>query len=103
MRWKRLHGVVLSAAMLLVAQHPTWAQGQPAGKLPAAKPEILPPPRPLELDPRVVPFRPIDLPTALRLAGVYNPEIKLARERVLEAVALRQLAAAQLLPNINAG
>lgn len=47
--------------------------------------------------------QPIDLETALRLAGVSNPEIRLARERVLEAVALRQLAAAQFLPSINVG
>lgn len=46
---------------------------------------------------------PIDLATALRLAGVQNPEIQLASERVTEAVALRQLAAAQILPNLNAG
>ncbi len=45
----------------------------------------------------------IDLASTLRLAGVSNPEILLAQERVVEAVALRQLAAAQLLPNINAG
>jgi outer membrane protein TolC len=37
------------------------------------------------------------------LAGVGNPEILLARERVTEAVALRQLAAAQFLPSINIG
>src|SRR6516164_3811971 len=47
--------------------------------------------------------RPIDLATALRLANVDNPEIRLARERVREAVAQRQLAAAQFLPNLNAG
>jgi outer membrane protein TolC len=47
--------------------------------------------------------RPIDLATALRLANVDNPEIRLARERVREAVALRQLAAAQFLPTINVG
>src|SRR5438067_7607850 len=49
------------------------------------------------------PGAPIDLSSALRLAGVANPEILLARERVVEAVAIRQLAAAQLLPNLNAG
>src|SRR5215210_960012 len=38
--------------------------------------------------------RPIDLPTALRLAHVDNPEIRLARERVREALARRQFAAA---------
>jgi outer membrane protein TolC len=46
---------------------------------------------------------PIDLASALRLAGAGNPEILLARERVTEAAALRQLAAAQFLPSINAG
>jgi outer membrane protein TolC len=34
---------------------------------------------------------------------VQNPEILMARERVSEAVAARQLAAAQFLPTINAG
>src|SRR5438270_12559615 len=47
--------------------------------------------------------RPIDLPTALRLAHVDNPEIRLARERVIEALAYRQLAAAQFLPTLNFG
>src|SRR5688500_9177430 len=49
------------------------------------------------------PVQPIDLVTALRLAGVENPEIQIAQQRVVEAVALRQLAAAQFLPTINAG
>lgn len=47
--------------------------------------------------------RPIDLNTALRLAGVQNPQLMLARQRVVEAAALRQLAAAQILPSINVG
>jgi outer membrane protein TolC len=47
--------------------------------------------------------QPIDLDTALRLAGVQNPELNVARRRVLEAVALRQLAAARFLPSINPG
>lgn len=46
---------------------------------------------------------PIDLDSALRLAGVSNPQILLARQRVVEALALRQYAAAQLLPNLNVG
>lgn len=46
---------------------------------------------------------PIDLPSALRLAAAENPELLLARERVTEAVAERQLAAAQLLPTLHAG
>jgi outer membrane protein TolC len=46
---------------------------------------------------------PIDLSSAFRLAGVQNSQIRLAQQRVLEAVALRQLAAAQFLPTLNAG
>ena len=46
---------------------------------------------------------PIDLGSALRLAGVQNPELLLARERVAEAVAQRQFAAAQILPSLNVG
>ena len=45
----------------------------------------------------------IDLASALRLAGVQNPEILLARQRVTEAAALQQWAAAQILPSLNAG
>ena len=85
--------------------------------LAAAPPDQeLPPPRPTKkelkepvkipdppasiLDPATMP---ITLPASLKLAGVENPEIQLAQQRVLEAVALRQLAAAQLLPDLNAG
>jgi outer membrane protein TolC len=46
---------------------------------------------------------PINLATALDLAGVRNPELLLARERVNEADANRQFAAAQALPNLNTG
>jgi outer membrane protein TolC len=45
----------------------------------------------------------IDLAAALKLAGVENPEILIARQRVVYAVAVRQFAAAQLLPTLNAG
>jgi outer membrane protein TolC len=45
----------------------------------------------------------IDLASALRLAGVENPAILQARERVLSAVIERQLAAAAFLPSANAG
>ncbi|MGO9466809.1 MAG: TolC family protein [Isosphaeraceae bacterium] len=47
--------------------------------------------------------QPIDLTSALRLAGVQNPELNVARRRILEAVAERQLAAAYFLPSINPG
>ncbi|HYT94977.1 MAG TPA: TolC family protein [Gemmataceae bacterium] len=73
--------------------------------------EMLPQPKPvptIELPPSPPSILPaevnaIDLPSALRLAGVQNPEILLARQRVTEAVATRQLAAAQFLPTINLG
>jgi outer membrane protein TolC len=46
---------------------------------------------------------PIDLASALRLAGVENPQIQIAQQRVVAALAARQLAAAQILPTINVG
>lgn len=46
---------------------------------------------------------PIDLASALQLAGVQNPQILQARQVVVEAMAQRQLAAAQFLPSINVG
>ena len=59
------------------------------------------PPRPASLlDDKA---EPIDLASALQLAGVKNAEILLARERVVEATALRQLAAARILPSLNVG
>jgi len=45
----------------------------------------------------------IDLEIALRLAGVENPTIKLARERIREALASQLAARALLLPSVNIG
>jgi outer membrane protein TolC len=47
--------------------------------------------------------QPIGLGEALRLAGVRNPEIQIAQNRITQEMALRQLAAAQFLPNLNTG
>jgi outer membrane protein TolC len=58
------------------------------------------PPSPSILAPNV---QPIDLNTALRLAGVQNPDLMIALQRVVEASAFQQLAAAQFLPSINLG
>lgn len=52
------------------------------------------------LDNRVCP---IDLPTSLRLAGLKNAELLFVRERIAQADAARQLAASQLLPDLNVG
>ncbi len=64
--------------------------------------DIIPPPR---TPPSILAYeiRPIDLASTLRLANVQNPELNVARQRILEAAALRQLAAAYFLPSINPG
>jgi outer membrane protein TolC len=46
---------------------------------------------------------PIDLFSTFRLVGEQNPQVLIAQTRVIEALALRQLAAAQFLPTLNAG
>src|ERR1700722_7753192 len=46
---------------------------------------------------------PIDLPSALRLAGQQNASLVIAYQRTLAATAAIQLAAAQALPNLNGG
>src|SRR5262249_10551363 len=86
------------------AQQSKPAQLMPAEKLPAPR-VIIDAGDTLQSVPSILgpQTQPIDLPTALRLAGAQNPEILLAQERVLESVALRQWAAAQLLPTLNAG
>jgi outer membrane protein TolC len=45
----------------------------------------------------------IDLFSTFRLVGEENPQVLIAQARVIEALALRQLAAAQFLPTLNAG
>lgn len=49
------------------------------------------------------PASPIDLPSALQLAGINSPEVLIAQQRVLAATARQQFAAAQALPNLNIG
>ncbi len=46
---------------------------------------------------------PIDLPSALRLAGLQNASLVVAYQRTLAANAAIQLAAARFLPNLNGG
>lgn len=47
--------------------------------------------------------QPIDLPTALRLANVQNPDIAVARERIREAQSRQDLAEMLWLPNLELG
>lgn len=98
-RWHRLAAGVFGiglASTIAVAQQPVE---QPAKRPPVEKVALEPPPGTI-LAPGELP---IDLGSALALAGAENPELLLARQRVLEATALRQLAAAQILPNLNFG
>src|SRR5689334_23669888 len=46
---------------------------------------------------------PIDLPTALRLAGAQNLDVQIARERLKEAIANRQSAVEQFIPWLAPG
>jgi outer membrane protein TolC len=93
--------------MAAVAALGIGAGGQPPrgeDRLPSPRPAgKVPDPPPLSPSILEESVKPIDLGSALQLAGVQNPEIMRARERVTEAVALRQLAAAQILPTINFG
>lgn len=122
---KRFHrmgyaaGLVQLAALLLGSTI-AWAQTVPSpinGR--ARQPRVEPlqdrggavanavralPPIPLSPPTILAPdVQPIDLTSALRLAGVQNPELNVARTRILEAAAERQLAAAYFLPSINPG
>jgi outer membrane protein TolC len=62
--------------------------------LPKPPPSILPGPEAVNA---------VDLNCVLRLAGVNNPDILIARQRIATAMAERLLAIAQFLPNLNAG
>ncbi len=97
-----LAGVLgVSAAAAAIAQPPGASPASaPTPAAPAAS-YPLPGAPPRSILPAAV--ADIDLGTALRLAHAENPELLLARARVAEAVALRQLAVAQLLPDLNAG
>ncbi len=65
-----------------------------AASLPQPAPSILPEPDAINA---------IDLACVLRLSGVNNPDLLLARQRVAQAAALRFLALSFVLPNFNTG
>ena len=114
----RVAGGILVLALVL-SPSAGWAQApQPPGPQPdrarsvealpgggsqadPSKDVVPPPPTPPSILARDL--RPIDLHTALQLANVQNPELNIARRRIVEAAALRQLAAAYFLPSINPG
>src|ERR1022692_1874185 len=95
-RFARWYMAVLIAAGLLGAAGRTVAAPPPSppekmddAPSPKRVAAELPPPPSSILDPQTAP---IDLPSALKLAGVQNAEILQARERVVEAMAEHQLA-----------
>jgi outer membrane protein TolC len=97
--------VCISTCPAVFSQHPASELPLPKnvqsdGKDQPAKSITLGSPPPSILQPGE---NPIDLGSALRLAGVENPELLLARQRITEATAIRQLAVAQILPNLNLG
>lgn len=103
---------VLILAGLLFA--PAWGWGQSLEPLaPQRNPAVSQPAKTevkiLEDKARGIPLllgpesAPIDLPAALRLAGVKNPQILIARQRVVESVAQRMLFASMILPSLNFG
>jgi outer membrane protein TolC len=101
----------IAAAVLLVFVGSAGSGQAQQGKKPAGE-ELPSPRRALEHPTKAPPAVPsilnnqlaaIDLDSALRMAGVRNPQIMLAREQVVEAVALHQQAAVKFLPTINAG
>lgn len=112
----------------LRTQYPLTFREYHSSPMPTPDPELLPvqyqikvddsvaldeePPAPQETEPVAesspedvagCPAYPIDLPTALRLAGGNNLQIALALERLREAEARWQGAQALWLPSINAG
>src|SRR5271165_978094 len=100
---RTIYGTALTVALLL-----SVLEGQALGQPPDPPRRLLPqaangqPDVPAATTPSILgpETRPIDFDSALRLAGVRNPELMIARERLTEAAAVRQFAAAQLLPNI---
>ncbi len=108
MRRRISPGFALLGLGLLAWSGPTALGG---GQAPSAESPALPGsrssgvPEPIPSPPSILgqEIRSIDLNSALRLAGVENPELNLARQRVVEAAAIRKFAAAQILPTLNYG
>jgi outer membrane protein TolC len=122
-RIRTVFGAVLGTVIWSVCVHPWvgWAQTGQSSLRPIAHqpaPDAVPLPRdkgaqsgragiahPPTSPPSILKaeVQPIDLTTALNLAGVQNPDLNVMRTRVVEAAAMRQLAAAYFLPSINPG
>ena len=103
-------GVAPAPASERVAARPVAVAEPPLTILEPPAPSAFAVPEPPVTPPLVAPdtlltqqVQPIDLEASLRLAGVQNPGLLLARQLVVEAVAIRQFAAAQIIPTLNGG
>lgn len=87
-----------------VSVHPHSPAAQAAGRPNnGVQPAAFVYPKPVPAGQQPIAESPIDLGIALRLAGVENPTINLARESIREAQAEQQAARALLLPTVNVG
>lgn len=98
--WERFPPAESSVIRLVSGSDPIEADNRDASETPDPGPDLPDPPIS-----RIAPRErtPIDLRSALALAGVQNLELVVAQQRVEAAVADQQLAAAQILPSLNAG
>lgn len=124
--WRsRWFGAWLCGGLALVLAAPRGAPAQATGRQPEKSGDQLPSPRraprperkftPAEraaieatlptAPPSILPaeMNAIDLGCVLRLAGIENPNILIARQRVAVAEAQKMVAYAMALPNLNAG
>jgi outer membrane protein TolC len=113
--WQYGHFLCLLAVVVFGTRPDSAAGEGPAVPLPVPPPDVsdtenVAAPPPVASAASILPpglqnreTTPIDLSAALDLAGVRNPELLMARELVNERNSVRQFAAAQILPNLNAG
>jgi outer membrane protein TolC len=93
-----------SSGALPADSRPATKEAAPSPLLQVQHEEKAPPPKPLPSAEEPIPEQlPIDLPTALRLAGANHLQIALAAERVREAQARLEGAKALWLPTLDAG
>ena len=98
-----IEGFRIAAAFLLIASAAGLASAAPQAPIPNEPTPNLPNPVPTDNLILNGVAQPIDLNTALRLAGVQNPQLLISRQLVVEAVLEKQFAAVQILPTLNGG
>lgn len=91
-----------------VSSAPTGVESSKVAKAPAAQEQAEWKHTDFQAPPAMIALQsmdstPIDMAGAFALIGVQNPDFLAAQQHVIEADALRQIAAVQLLPTINLG